>query len=149
MTVLEVGPGMGYFSLPLARMVGASGEVVCVDVQKRMLDRLAQRASRAGLDERITMIQASDDSLRIDAYSGRVDFTLAFAVVHEVPDQAGLMAQLHRAMKPGARLLFSEPAGHVSQQDFARSVETAATAGFSVATQVNVKRAQSVLLTAA
>jgi ubiquinone/menaquinone biosynthesis C-methylase UbiE len=147
MTVLEIGPGMGYFSLPLARMVGAAGEIVCVDVQQRMLDRLARRAARAGLDERITLIQARDDSLRIDAYSGRVDFTLAFAVVHEVADSAGLMAQLHRAMKPGARLLFSEPAGHVSQQDFAMSVETAAAAGFSVASTANVKRSQSVLLT--
>ena len=44
MTVLEPGPGMGFFTLELARRVGASGRVVAVDIQPRMLDRLKRPA---------------------------------------------------------------------------------------------------------
>ncbi len=49
MTVLEPGPGMGFFTLPLARMVGPAGRVVAVDIQARMLDALERRARKAGL----------------------------------------------------------------------------------------------------
>ena len=49
MTVLEPGPGMGFFTLELARRVGPSGRVVAVDIQPRMLDRLKRRAALAGL----------------------------------------------------------------------------------------------------
>jgi tRNA A58 N-methylase Trm61 len=40
MTVLEPGPGMGFFTTELARMVGPQGRVVAIDVQPRMLKGL-------------------------------------------------------------------------------------------------------------
>ena len=49
MTVLEPGCGMGFFSLPLARLVGPGGRVVCVDLQRKMIEGLRRRAKRAGL----------------------------------------------------------------------------------------------------
>ena len=49
MTVLEPGPGMGFFTLELARLVGPRGKVVAVDVQPRMLSGLRRRAAKAGL----------------------------------------------------------------------------------------------------
>src|SRR5215471_14040502 len=49
MTVLEPGPGMGFFTLELARLVGSSGRVIAVDIQPRMLDGLRQRAAKAGV----------------------------------------------------------------------------------------------------
>lgn len=49
MTVLEPGPGMGFFTLELARAVGPKGRVVAVDVQAKMLAALERRARRAGL----------------------------------------------------------------------------------------------------
>lgn len=36
-TVLEPGPGMGFFTIPLARLVGASGKVIAIDVQTKMI----------------------------------------------------------------------------------------------------------------
>lgn len=42
-TVLEVGPGMGFFTLPVAKMAGPNGKVVCVDLQEEMLAMLASR----------------------------------------------------------------------------------------------------------
>ena len=49
MVVLEPGPGMGFFTLELARLVGPRGRVVAVDVQARMLSGLRRRARRAKL----------------------------------------------------------------------------------------------------
>jgi len=36
MKVLEVGPGMGFFSLPMARLIGETGRIYCVDLQEKM-----------------------------------------------------------------------------------------------------------------
>src|ERR1051325_6297489 len=49
MTVLEPGPGMGYFTMELARRVGESGRVIAVDLQPEMLTGLRRRAAKAGL----------------------------------------------------------------------------------------------------
>lgn len=53
MRVLEPGPGMGFFTIDLARMVGPLGGIVVVDIQPKMLNRLKRRAARAGLVERL------------------------------------------------------------------------------------------------
>jgi len=85
MTVLEPGPGMGFFTLELARQVGTSGRVVAVDVQPRMIAGLKRRAAKAGVLERVDVRLAAPDSLGVGDLAGSVDFTLAFAVVHEMP----------------------------------------------------------------
>ena len=51
MTVLEPGPGMGFFTIPLARLVGPSGRVIAVDLQPKMIESLKRRASKAGVLE--------------------------------------------------------------------------------------------------
>jgi ubiquinone/menaquinone biosynthesis C-methylase UbiE len=44
MTVLDVGCGVGWFSIPMAQMVGEKGQVIAVDLQPQMLDMLRRRA---------------------------------------------------------------------------------------------------------
>jgi ubiquinone/menaquinone biosynthesis C-methylase UbiE len=146
MTVLEIGPGMGYFSLPLARLVGKEGRVICVDVQEKMLEKLKKRASKAGVLECITLVLAVEDSLRIEAFEEKVDFVLAFAVVHEAPDQDRFFDQIYRSMKSSALLLVSEPRGRVTEEGFQRTVETARAKGFTVESSLNIKKNISVLL---
>jgi ubiquinone/menaquinone biosynthesis C-methylase UbiE len=146
MTVLDVGPGMGYFTLPMARMVGESGRVICVDVQDRMLKSLARRARRAGLEKRIVTRKVGPDSLGIDDYYGRVDFALTFAVVHEVPNPESLFHEIHTALKSGGLLLVSEPTGHVTSEAFAKTLETARSVGFEEVERPKIKRSISVVL---
>lgn len=125
MTVLEVGPGMGFFSLPIASMVGPGGQVICVDVQEKMLLALQRRAKAAAVAERIVTRICTSESLCLDDYQGQIDFALAFAVVHEVPHPDRLFADLSRALKPGALCLVAEPRGHVSSRDFEKSLAIA------------------------
>src|SRR5512146_2182493 len=77
MTVLEPGPGMGFFTLEAARRVGPRGRVVAVDLQPRMLAGLRRRAVRAGLDTRIETREARADSLGVQDLAGKVDVCLA------------------------------------------------------------------------
>ena len=132
MTILEPGPGMGFFTLPLARMAGAAGRVVAVDVQQKMLDVLGRRARRAGIADRIEIRLAGSGGLDVADLADRVDFALAFAVVHEVPDPGLFFRQVRAAMRRGGRVLFAEPQGHVTPSAFAASLEAAARAGLVV-----------------
>jgi ubiquinone/menaquinone biosynthesis C-methylase UbiE len=149
MTVLDLGPGMGYFSLPMARMgrmLGDGGKIVCVDLQEKMLKSLFRRAKRAGLSERIITRVASPESLNIPDFDGKIDFVLAFAVVHEIRAKERLFIEIHRAMKPGAQLLIAEPTGHVTDESFKKMLETAINIGFDKVSTPEIRGSISVVL---
>ena len=129
--VLEPGPGMGFFTLDVARMVGPTGRVVAVDVQAKMLAALERRAKRAGLAERLDLRLARADTLGVDDLAGQVDLVIAIFMVHEMPDEARFFVEAHRALRPGGRLLLAEPRLHVSRMRFARSLAAAERAGFA------------------
>jgi ubiquinone/menaquinone biosynthesis C-methylase UbiE len=146
MTVLEIGPGMGFFSLPMARMVGQKGRVICPDIQEKMLKGLMGRARRARLDGRVVTRLAFTDSLNIDDLTGQVDFVLAFAVVHEIPDIKRLFEQIYRSMKTGAKLLIAEPTGHVTDESFGKMLETAINIGFEKVSTPEIRGSISIVL---
>jgi len=146
MTVLEPGPGMGFFTLELARLVGPRGRVVAVDVQPRMLAGLLRRARRAGLLERIEARLAASDGLGVGDLEGRVDLVLAFAVVHELPDASRFFAEAASALRPRGRLLLAEPTGHVSEEEFAATLAAAAGAGLRLETRPPVRRSRAAML---
>lgn len=145
-TVLEPGPGMGFFTLELAGLVGARGRVVAVDVQAKMLDKLKRRASNAGLAERIELRWASADSLGIEDLAGAVDFTLAFAMVHELPDPSRFFREVAASAKPASLMLLAEPKGHVKQPQFDTELRLAKEAGFEVIDRPEIKRSYAVVL---
>ncbi len=129
MTVLEPGPGMGFFTLELARRVGPRGRVVAVDLQERMLAGLLGRARRAGLSERIDARLATPGSLGVDDLAGRVDLVVAFAMVHELEDPGRFFGEVRRVLAPGGKVLVAEPAGHVGPAAFEATLAVAARAG--------------------
>jgi len=147
MTVLEVGPAMGFFTLPLASLAGPTGRVVCVDVQERMLRSLAKRARAARLAERIVARVCPPTSLGLDDYVGRIDFALTFAVVHEMPEPSRFFADVARLLKPGAVCLVAEPKGHVAAPDFEVTLAAAAQAGLDLVGRPEIRRSRAATLT--
>lgn len=147
MVVLEPGCGMGFFTLELARRVGSSGKVVALDLQTRMLDGLKNRADRVGLLDRLEIRKTGERRLGIADLAGRVDFALAFYVVHELPNPAGFFEEIHNSLRPEGTLLIVEPRGHgggdVGLQD---SIDLAAQAGLIVVDRPTIKRNQVALL---
>ena len=146
MTVLEPGPGMGFFTLPIAQLIGASGRVIAVDVQPKMIEALRRRAAKANLSDRVDARVTSADTMGIADLDGKVDFALAFAMVHEFPDAAHFFSEAARALKPGGQMLLSEPKGHVNEVNFASELSAAAAAGLSIASRPAVARSISALL---
>ena len=132
MTVLEPGCGMGYFTLPLARMVGPQGRVIAVDTQPRMLSVLRRRAQKADLLNRIEVRLAKAAKLDIEDFSGGVDFATALHVVHEVPDPISFFREIWNSLKSGCNLFFVEPKYHVSQESFQQSLACAEKLGFQI-----------------
>ncbi len=141
-TVLDVGCGMGYFTLDLARLAGPKGHIIAADLQPQMLAGLRRRAERAGLLERIELLQAAPDRIGIDR---PLDFALAFWMVHEVRQPEPFLQEILMALKPGGRLLVIEPMIHVSAQAFERTVSLAERSGFMIESRPQVRISRSVL----
>jgi ubiquinone/menaquinone biosynthesis C-methylase UbiE len=126
---LELGPGLGFFTVPVARALGAGGRLVCVDVQKAMLDRLERRLAKRGLRERVELRLCSQDDLGLDELAGTFDLALAIHVVHETLSPATTVAALARSLRPGGRLLLLEPAGHCARELYQAETAAAERAG--------------------
>ena len=127
MTAIDVGCGMGLFSIGMAKLVGDRGQVIAVDLQQKMLDAMRRRAEKAGVAGRIRAHRCEADNLNLDV---EADFALAFAMVHEVPDTKRLLSQVYACLKPGGKFLVAEPRLHVPGHAFQKMLEIAADVGF-------------------
>jgi ubiquinone/menaquinone biosynthesis C-methylase UbiE len=126
-TALDVGCGPGFFTVPMARIVGARGLVVAIDIQPKMLDKTRRRAERAGVAGRVRLHLAAADTLGLNV---KADLALVFWMAHEVGDLKRFFAEILAALKPGASLLLVEPRGHVPELRYAEIVAAAVSAGF-------------------
>ncbi len=97
-TVVDLGAGVGYFSLRLAKHVGPTGKVLAVDIQKEMLDRLKQRARRDGV-ENIVPILAREEDPQLPSFG--VHLVLMVDVYHELSDPGSVMPKVRQALRPG------------------------------------------------
>jgi SAM-dependent methyltransferase len=146
MTVLEPGPGMGFLTLPLARLVGVAGRVVAVDIQPRMLESLRRRAAKAGLLPRIETRLVQPGSLELGDLKGAADFVLAFYMVHEMPSAEVFFLEAADALKPGGLLLLAEPKGHVKLEKFEQELTAARAAGLEAAERPAIRRSMAAVL---
>jgi len=143
-TAIDIGPGMGYFSTPMAQLVGPTGQVIAIDIQQKMLSALTLRAQKKGVADRIKTHLATPASLGIQ---DKADFVLAFWMAHEVPDQKRFLSEIRDLMKPDGLFLLVEPLIHVSRKNFARVVNMAKEAGFVIKESPEIRMSQSALLT--
>ena len=91
--VLEAGPGQGELSERIARELGA--DVVAVDQSERMVDLTRAR----GIEALVGDVQA----LPFD--DGSFDGAVAAWMLYHVPDVDRAVAELHRVLRPGGRLV--------------------------------------------
>ncbi|MFO7569271.1 MAG: class I SAM-dependent methyltransferase [Smithellaceae bacterium] len=144
-TVLDVGPGIGYFTIPMAKIVGDRGRVIAVDIQQAMLDGIQKRAVRAQVADRVSLHLASPDSLNVTA---KADFILAFWMAHEVPDQHRFFTQLRAVLKENGKFLLAEPGLHVSKKQFEAQIARAQKAGFLLHSRPGVNLSLAALFSA-
>lgn len=145
-TALDIGSGMGFFSLPMAELVGEQGKVIAVDIQPQMLSRLKKRAAKRQLLHRINLQLCNESSLNLGPRPNSADFALMFAVVHELPDSRKAFQEVYDTLASGGLLLFAEPDKHVSRTAFEHSAAIAAGCGFTIADRLNITANHAVLL---
>jgi ubiquinone/menaquinone biosynthesis C-methylase UbiE len=138
MTVMDIGCGVGFFTIPMAEIIGKQGKVIAVDLQPEMLAGLEKTARKTNVDN-ITLHQCASDSLNIGQWDGTVNFVLIMMMLHEVPDPDRLIREVYCAVAPGGKLLFSEPIGHVNNEKFQSSVDMIQKTGFSIVATPKVR----------
>lgn len=105
MIVADVGAGVGYLTVRLAKRVGPSGKVYANDIQPGMLDRLKKNLQAHRLANVETVLGTETDP-RLP--SSAIDLVLLVDVYHEFSQPQAMLAKIREALKPGGRLVLFE-----------------------------------------
>ncbi|WP_292485794.1 class I SAM-dependent methyltransferase [Methanohalobium sp.] len=140
--VMDFGCGPGTYTIDMAQMVGRNGKVIAVDFQEKMLKILEKKCKKEGLESRVKIHQNKPESIGI---SEKVDFVLAFYVIHELPAIDNFFTELRTIVKPEGNLLVIEPKLHVRKRFFDRIVYSARNHGFVPQSRINIRFSHAVL----
>ena len=143
MTVLDIGCGPGLFSVEMAQMVGKSGRVIAADLQDGMLEKLRDKIKGSELEDRITLHKCPQNRIGV---TDKVDFILAFYLLHEIPDQQQFFAEIQTTLKSDGLALIVEPPFHVSKQAFEETIGKARNAGLTPVERPKVFLSKAVVL---
>jgi ubiquinone/menaquinone biosynthesis C-methylase UbiE len=103
--IVEFGPGPGRLLIPAARRVLPGGEVIGIDLQQGMLDRLTRYAAQQGI---VNVTTIHGDATRSHLPANSCDLAMLCEVLGEIPDRAAVLAQCFQALKPGGMLSVTE-----------------------------------------
>jgi ubiquinone/menaquinone biosynthesis C-methylase UbiE len=127
--LLEVGPGTGYYSLPVAEWLSPVGRLDVVDIQQEMLDHTLRRAREEGIGHiKPTRSDARELPFPDDTFDGAYLVT----VLGEVPDQVAALRELGRVVRPGGRIVVGELFGDPHMVTHSQLAERAHDAGLRV-----------------
>ncbi len=103
--VLEIGPGVGYYTLDMAEWVGPDGVIEIFDLQQEFLDHVDRRAAERGL---ANIVPTQGDATALPYEDDSMDAAVLTAVLGEIPDPVAALRQVQRVLKPGGRLVVGE-----------------------------------------
>jgi SAM-dependent methyltransferase len=103
--LLELGPGTGYYSLPVAESLVPGGALELLDVQQEMLDHTMRAAAERGIDN---LVPTLGDAREMPYGDDRFDGAYLVTVLGEVPDQDAALRELARVVRPGGRVVVGE-----------------------------------------
>ena len=143
MTVLDLGCGPGFFSVEIAKMLSDSGKVIAADLQDGMLDKVRAKIAGTEMEHQIMLHKCQEHNINL---THKVDFILAFYMVHEVPDHDKLFKELTSLLNPGGLLFIAEPKLHVSKEAFDLMVEKIRVNGMEAITHPKVFFSRAIVL---
>ncbi|MGH9309140.1 MAG: class I SAM-dependent methyltransferase [Vicinamibacterales bacterium] len=104
--IADVGAGEGFYSLRIARAVGPEGRVTAVDVSEKYLEKLRARLQQDNVTNVDVVVGAVDDPRLPE---NRFDAVLIYNAYHEMTTPEPILRSIFAALKPGGRLVMSEP----------------------------------------
>jgi ubiquinone/menaquinone biosynthesis C-methylase UbiE len=102
--LLEVGPGTGYYALPVAEWLG-EGTLDVFDLQQEMLDHTLRQAKEHGL---ANIAPTQGDARALPYPDDHFDAAYLVTVLGEIPDQRAAIRELARVVRPGGRVVVGE-----------------------------------------
>ena len=101
-TILEVGCGTGFFTIPAAEMIGEHGSLIAMDVSAGFIRVLSKKVEQAGI-KNVRIIQR--DALKTGLESVSIDMVLLFGVIpFPLLPLNRLLPEMHRILKPHGTL---------------------------------------------
>ncbi|UUX91191.1 class I SAM-dependent methyltransferase [Methanoplanus endosymbiosus] len=143
MTVIDLGCGPGTFTRAMAELAGDKGTAIGCDIQDEMLRCAEGRCRRTGPESRIIWHKSSPEKTGI---KHKADFILSFYMVHEVSDRNSFLKEIFEMLRPEGKYLIVEPAFHVTEAEFEKTIKSAAEAGFTVEKNPKISFSRAVLL---
>jgi len=104
-TVLEVGPGTGYYSLEIASELQPDGALHVFDLQQEMLDHTMRAARDAGVTN---LVPRQGDARSLPYQDASFDAAYLVTVLGEIPDQEAALRELRRVVRPAGRIVVGE-----------------------------------------
>ena len=102
-TLLDIGAGSGFFTIPMAKMTKET--VYALDFDSRMLNVISEKAIKEDL-QNIKLIESTIEALSLEDES--IDFIMASLILHEVESLSKVLSKLYEVTKIGGHLLCLE-----------------------------------------
>ena len=101
-SVADIGPGSGFFTIPFARAVEPAGRVLAVDLQPRMLEILGEKLQQTGSPRNVELVHGAAHETHLE--EGSCDLAFLGNVWHELEDPAAFSREAARILRPDGRL---------------------------------------------
>jgi len=103
--VADIGCGIGYFTIPAAKIINCRNKVYALDILEEMLAEVEKRASLAGVSNIVT-IKTNEYDLKLPDES--ITFALLVNVLHEIEDKMKFIVEVKRALKAEGKIAIIE-----------------------------------------
>ena len=143
MTILDLGCGPGFFTIEMAKMLDNSCKIIAADLQEGMLEKVSQKIKGTQFEQSIELHLCQSYRIGIKE---KVDFILAFYLIHEVTDQDSLFEELKSILKPNGKIFIVEPCFHVSRESFEVVLNKIKSFGFDIVEMPKIFFSRAVVL---
>jgi ubiquinone/menaquinone biosynthesis C-methylase UbiE len=103
MAVADIGSGTGLFAWLFAEKVGPEGTVYAVEIAPAFLKYIGQQARQRGLERVVKPVRSTQEATNLAP--GSVDVAFVYATYHHFERPEKILASIHRALRPGGRLV--------------------------------------------
>ncbi|SHG88004.1 Methyltransferase domain-containing protein [Thermosyntropha lipolytica DSM 11003] len=105
MIMADIGCGIGYFTLPAARLAGKEGKIIALDLSEEMLAVLKEKLALENIDN-VDVIKNEENKLPLEDNS--VDIGFLCHVMHEAENRSVFLKEVKRIIKPGGKIVIIE-----------------------------------------